>query len=701
MNQKKSPPLFLLKKQLNYQRLIYPVVGLIVFGAIFFSAWIARHADEQMRAELLIQINLIVQAIDEDDLRMLSGTETDLELSEYISLKAKLARFLQANNDYQFVYLMGMEADDSIIFLVDSEPDSSEDYSPPGELYEEASDRLIALFDDGIPFVEGPLVDQWGVWVSALAPLKDPDTGKVLAVVGMDIDAASWHKEVAKRVIVPLGLIISLLIVAGAALVVIKSQKKLHESELKYQLSFKNSPDAYLIMSDKVFVECNPAAEKMFGAKRNEIIGKSPQFFSPRLQPNGSSSSATAASHIEEALRKGDQTFEWLHQRVNGETFWVEVSLNALNVEGKKYIFAACRDITERKKAESELIFISYHDKLTGLYNRSYLEDRLKDFSSEDYYPLSVVMADLNGLKLVNDTYGHSVGDEMLKIAADIMKEGCREDDVIARWGGDEFLVLMPRCDGLRAGSITKKITELFRKTVIRDIPLSISIGLVTVEYPSEDIADLIKEAENSMYKQKLTESKSTKSAVLGALLKTLAAKSYETETHTRNMTSMAIKIGEKFGLPESELKRLELLITLHDIGKMNVPEEILVKDKPLTEEEWAVIKKHPETGYRIAMATEEFAHVAEDILSHHERWDGSGYPRGLKGEGIPLLARITAVADACEVMMNGRPYKKAMTLQEIKHELSVSSGYHFDPELVKITLQLLEREQDAFIEKN
>jgi HD-GYP domain-containing protein (c-di-GMP phosphodiesterase class II) len=289
----------------------------------------------------------------------------------------------------------------------------------------------------------------------------------------------------------------------------------------------------------------------------------------------------------------------------------------------------------------------------------------------------------------------------MLKNAAERLKEGCRCQDVLARWGGDEFLILMPNTGGTEAVTITKKISALFRETAIKDIPLSISLGLATGECPSGKITDLIKEAEDSMYKQKLTESKSTKSAVLGALLKTLAAKSYETETHTRNMSAMAIKIGEQAGLPESELKRLELLITLHDIGKINVPEEILVKDKPLTNEEWEVIKKHPETGYRIAMATEEFSHVAEDILCHHERWDGTGYPRGLTGESIPLLARITAVADACEVMMNGRPYKKAMTLKEIKNELRVSSGSHFEPWLVSITLQLLENEQSNFPEQH
>jgi len=143
--------------------------------------------------------------------------------------------------------------------------------------------------------------------------------------------------------------------------------------------------------------------------------------------------------------------------------------------------------------------------------------------------------------------------------------------------------------------------------------------------------------------------------------------------------------------LPDSELNRLELLITLHDIGKINISEAILTKKGSLTDNEWKTIKKHPEIGYRIAMATEEFSHVAEDILAHHERWDGTGYPQGLKESAISLLARITAIADAYEVMSNGRPYKKAMNSNEIIAEFRKCSGAQFDPELVEVFLSVLE----------
>jgi HD-GYP domain-containing protein (c-di-GMP phosphodiesterase class II) len=225
----------------------------------------------------------------------------------------------------------------------------------------------------------------------------------------------------------------------------------------------------------------------------------------------------------------------------------------------------------------------------------------------------------------------------------------------------------------------------------VEDVPVSIALGIATKTSETKSLIETLQEAENEMYRQKLTESRSTKSAMVTSLLNTLAAKSFETEEHARGMQKIAQQIAAYLNLTDSELHRLELLITLHDIGKINIAEEILTKNDSLAADEWEAIKKHPEIGYRIAMATEEFAHVAEDILAHHEHWDGAGYPQGLKGEVIPLLARITAIADAYEVMSNGRPYKKAMSKNKIIAEFRKCSGAQFDPQLVEIFLSVLE----------
>ncbi len=348
-------------------------------------------------------------------------------------------------------------------------------------------------------------------------------------------------------------------------------------------------------------------------------------------------------------------------------------------------------NVLARQKTETKIRYMSFHDQLTGLYNRYFLEVEMNRLDTARQLPLAVIMADLNGLKLVNDTYGHEPGDQLLKTAADIIKNSCREEDIIARWGGDEFVILLPQTAAEEARLICKRIKEGCRGAFVEDMPVSIALGIATKTSETTSPIETLQEAENEMYRQKLTESRSTKSVVVTSLLNTLAEKSFETEKHTRGMQTIAQKIGAKLNLPDSELQRLELLITLHDIGKINISEAILTKKSSLTAVEWEVIKKHPEIGYRIAMATEEFAHAAEDILAHHERWDGTGYPQGLKGNEITLLARIVAIADAYEVMSHGRPYKKPMSKNVIIAEFKKCSGAQFDPELVEIFLSVMD----------
>lgn len=345
----------------------------------------------------------------------------------------------------------------------------------------------------------------------------------------------------------------------------------------------------------------------------------------------------------------------------------------------------------QRVRFEKDLHFLSFHDNLTGLYNRYYLEEEMKRLDTIRQLPLGIIMIDLNGLKLINDTYGHAKGDVVLKSLADILKNTCRKEELIARWGGDEFILLLPQTNTEEVKKLSQRIIQAFKGVLVEGIPISIAIGTAQKDTMDKPLNKVLNEAEDQMYKSKLQESKSARSSVLNALLNVLAAKSFETEAHSLRMRKVALQIGQDLNLPETELNRLSLLTTLHDIGKVNISEEILTRNSSLTDEEWEIVKKHPEIGYRIARATEEFAHVAEDILTHHERWDGSGYPSKLKGKEIPLLARIVCIADAYEVMTSGRPYKKAMSKNQIIEEFEKCSGTQFDPELVTLFLASLD----------
>ncbi|OWZ83824.1 PAS domain S-box protein [Natranaerobius trueperi] len=467
------------------------------------------------------------------------------------------------------------------------------------------------------------------------------------------------------------------------------SEEKLKLNERKFKSFVENASDIVLTVNDKgVITYVSPNWKQLLGHNPTEVIGKTADEF---IHPEDLE---TFFKKLKKLIETGnlDEEVEYRIKHKNGTWKWHASTINILGQNKENTdLLGIARDVTERKQAEEKIRYLSFHDNLTGLYNRAYLEEKMKKFDTETHLPLSVIMIDLNGLKLVNDTYGHFPGDNMLKSAAKVLKDSSRKDDFIARWGGDEFVILLPNTSKEDANKVCKRIFENCKKVYVKNVPISLAVGTATKSNIGKDLKLTLKEAEDKMYKQKLAVSQSARSTVLKTLIKTLESKSFETKIHTQCMEKAAFKIGKKLDLSDSELKRLSLLISLHDIGKINIPEEVLTKKEPLTQKERESIKKHPITGYRIALATEEFSHIAEEILNHHERWDGSGYPNGNKGEDIPLLARITSIVDAYEVMTNGRPYKKTLTQQEIKAELKRCAGTQFDPRLVKTFLEVLE----------
>jgi diguanylate cyclase (GGDEF)-like protein/PAS domain S-box-containing protein len=346
-------------------------------------------------------------------------------------------------------------------------------------------------------------------------------------------------------------------------------------------------------------------------------------------------------------------------------------------------------DISDRKKKEEEILYINYHDYLTGLYNRRFFEEEKLRLDNHDNLPLSVIFGDINGLKLINDAFGHEAGDKLIKNAASILSKCCRERDILFRTGGDEFVILMPRTNRQEALLMFHTIQQAFiRESHKREnYYMSLSLGFNTKEVPAEDIKKVIKIAEDNMYKHKLLEHKSSHSAIISMIKTTMFNFSNETEAHANRLSELARKIGLKLELSRTEMDELELLATLHDIGKLGIDGHILNKTEPLNEAEWAEMKKHTEIGFRIAMSTQELAPIAYYILSHHERWDGSGYPNGLKGEQIPLLSRILSVIDAYDAMTSKRIYSVAKSREEACDELKKNAGSQFDPHIVDIFL--------------
>ncbi|KUO70213.1 MAG: diguanylate cyclase [Clostridia bacterium BRH_c25] len=345
-------------------------------------------------------------------------------------------------------------------------------------------------------------------------------------------------------------------------------------------------------------------------------------------------------------------------------------------------------DISERKKAEKEILYMNYHDQLTGLYNRRYFEEELKRLDTVRNLPISVIMADVNGLKLINDAFGHTMGDKLLVKTAEIIKKESRADEIVARLGGDEFVILLPKTDSEGAEKIIKRIRTASSGIMLQSMELSISFGWDTKKSAAQDIDEILKNAEDCMYRNKLFESPSIRGKTIKAITNSLHEKNKREEQHSQRVSYLSEAIGIAMKRSDSEVNELKTLGLLHDIGKIAIDEKILNKPDRLTIEEWNEIKRHPEIGYRILSSVNDMAELAEFVLAHHERWDGKGYPKGLKGKEIPLQARIIMVADAYDAMTSERAYRKPLAEDEVIEELKKNAGTQFDPEIVRIFIE-------------
>ena len=367
-------------------------------------------------------------------------------------------------------------------------------------------------------------------------------------------------------------------------------------------------------------------------------------------------------------------------------------AFNQQDLELAEILISHTKAALETLYYQEELEYKSFHDSLTNLYNRRFFEEEMDRLDTKRNLPISIIVADLNGLKLINDSYGHDKGDEALIRTAEILEEVLRKEDIIARHGGDEFAILLPETDIKSVRNIIQRIKNKAKQLNNKEeIPISFALGSATKVDPDQDLKEIFKKADNNMYQNKLSERKSSKNNIVQALLDTLSAKSDETKEHAIRMTKLALGFGEKLSLSNSELNRLSLLASMHDIGKATISDDILTKPGNLNKEEWEIIKQHSEKGYKITSSIAELSIIAEDILFHHERWDGDGYPQGLIGDEIPLLSRIITIIDAYDVMTNKRSYSDPISKSEALEEIKNCAGTQFDPVLAEKFIEMME----------
>ncbi|HWQ30746.1 MAG TPA: HD domain-containing phosphohydrolase, partial [Negativicutes bacterium] len=468
-------------------------------------------------------------------------------------------------------------------------------------------------------------------------------------------------------------------------------QKSLYEERELIQATLMSIGDGVISAGRDGRVEIvNDVAESLTGWTQSEAYGRPLEEVFNIVNENSGEKCENAVKKVFETGEASEFAENTIMIGRDGSDRPIEYSAAPIkdesgNINGVVLIF---RDFTERKEKQERIEFLSFHDQLTGLYNRRFLEDEMRRLDCKRNLPLTLVMLDVNGLKLINDAFGHAMGDKVLQRAAAIMQQECRENDVIARFGGDEFVILLPGTKSNAVEPIVKRIYSLIAGEPMESINISVSYGWATKEKVSESMSDIFKIAEDHMYRRKLSESRSMHYRTIEIIMKTLHEKSEREKKHSERVSNLCEALGAACGLDNEETKELKTTGLMHDIGKIAIDLSILDKPSQLTVAERVEIQRHPELGYQILRSINEFAKCAEYVLAHHERWDGKGYPSGLKGEEIPLEARIIAVADAYDAMTSDRAYRKALGTEEAIEDLQKSAGKQFDPRVVRMLVE-------------
>lgn len=820
------------KRKIVPKKLFLAGIIFSVFIGAIYSYFSVQNYALQAKAEAIGLAESAASFIEPYQVEALNADISDVDSSAYKAMKRGITEFKKHNPEIDYAYLFRLK-DGKLYFMVDSEAPEAEGYSPPGQQYYEATEQDVLPFSTGEAILTEPLSDRWGTWVSALVPIKDPQTGAVIALFGVDYPAEYWraetYRKVLPQVVVATCMILLLSVLYSVLLSNIKAHKlseKLLESEALFKAVFEQSPVGISLVSNYEYQsKTNAEFARILGRSKDKVTNLSwPDITHPDdlgrdleqfarfkankipgysmekryVRPDGSyiwvqmvvariqinETRQKSWDHVciaqdindkkiaEETLLESERsksmllanlpgmayrckrdknwtmTFisegcyeltgykpeslidncelsfndviapefreflwnKWDHLlslkipfrceyeiiTAGGERKWVlETGQGIFNEdESIEALEGIIIDITESKQKQIQLQYINDHDTLTGVYNRSYYERARVQLEQESNLPLSIIVVDINGLRLINDAFGHAIGDSLIAKTAEIIQSCCGGNEILARTGGDEFSIISPKTDFEKANdfrlAIKKACVEYNSALNDKSLGINLSLGYGVKQTNETSIEETEKEANAYMDRRKLLDKKSHHNTVLSSIMATMYARSYETEAHAVRLGQYSKLIGEKMNLPQSSMDELELFSMLHDIGKIGIDDRILNKPGALTPDEWEIMKRHPEIGFVITMSSPDFASIADYVLAHHERWDGTGYPQGLCGEEIPLLARILALADAYDAMTSDRVYRKALSKEAALEEISKNIGTQFDPYIAKLFMEFV-----------
>jgi diguanylate cyclase (GGDEF)-like protein/PAS domain S-box-containing protein/putative nucleotidyltransferase with HDIG domain len=513
------------------------------------------------------------------------------------------------------------------------------------------------------------------------------------------------------------------------------------ESEERFRSLFNCAADSIFIHdTDGRFLEVSQEACARLGYTREELLSMTladidtPQF------------AERASERTAGLLAEGHAVFESVHRRKEGTTFPVEISVRLVDYQGRRAVLSVCRDITERKAAHVRLLDanarlesanqrleeLATTDALTGLWNRRrFLEvlERECARAARTGRGLAVAMLDVDHFKAVNDTHGHAFGDRVLAEVAAVLKAEARETDTVARYGGEEFVILMPETSAEQAVVAAERIRRRIAAQPVADgkrsVDVTVSLGIRSATGEEAAAETVVRLADEALYAAKQSgrncvrtwaeiahdpapgplgqgpevaalqkqvaslslQAKDIFVQSIQGLVNALEARDPYARSHSENVTHYAVHVAQEMGLDADEVALIRRAARLHDIGKIGVPDAILRKPSTLTAGERRVMKQHVATGVRILDELRFLEREIPIVRHHHERWDGSGYPDGIKGEAINPMARILAVADAFDALTSDRVYHQAASVPDVLRTLVEESGRQFDPQVVDALL--------------
>jgi len=469
-----------------------------------------------------------------------------------------------------------------------------------------------------------------------------------------------------------------------------KAKEQIFASEEKFKIITENVSDIIWIVNLKLnkIVYINPAMTILTGYTFDEIKNIK---IDNILLANYYQEFMNIVAKNYKIINEDDNTntydrYEMQIKHRDGSIVWTETVMKFFKNENKEpLMLCSTRNIDDRKKDEEKINYLLNHDSLTGFYNRRSFESLLKKYDNKKYYPLTIIFSDMNGLKLANDIFGHTAGDELIQKSAKALKSAARENDVFARIGGDEFIILLPNTNFQEASMFMLQVKKALEKETVYTIQCSLAMGFDIKTNNQQNIEAIKENAENEMYKEKTESKKIFDQKILENIINTFYEIYPDEKFHSEHTSKMCEHIGKQLNLSGNEIYTLQEAGRLHNIGKL--PNSL----KGIKPDNLDTSKIYPAISYRILSLFDETIDIADFVYQHKENWDGSGYPKGLKGNQIHIISQILSISDHYVSLITGI-YGNYTSVNEAVKIINSLSGKKFNPLVVKAFNEYIEK---------